>query len=176
MVWYSSFSSHQRRGVAGYRVSRVLGSKTWGRLSITRRGKGERKSWWAKGRQCCGVLGLGWGTERPEAKAEGQALVCKGALFVALDPTPKPPAFSFVKYNPSAPRRLGAAQDLRAGQGRLSSSGETGKQLQQCSKKEAVLTKALASHRRSFQPQPLDSMTGKARQQVWSPEWLRAER
>ena len=162
MVWYFSFSSHQRQGVAGYRSSGVLGSKTWGRLSITRRGKGARKSWWAKGRQCCGVLGLGWGTEWPEAKVEGQALVCKAAPFVALDPTPKPPAFSFVKYNPGAPGRLGTAQDLRAGQGRLSSSGETGKQLQQCSKKEAVLVKALLSHR-SFQPQPLDSMTGKAR-------------
>ena len=40
-----------------------------------------------------------------------------------------------MKYNPGAPGRLGAAQDLRAGQGRLSSSGvkrcsELGKQLE----------------------------------------------
>ena len=91
------------------RGSGVLGSKTWRRLSIIRRGKRVRKPWWAEDRQCCGLLGPGWGTEHLEAKAEGQAPVCKAAPFVALGPTPKPPAFSFVKYNPGASGRLGAA-------------------------------------------------------------------
>lgn len=143
-------------GCAG--TQRGLGSETWGTLSIRGRGKCARKPWWAEGRQCCGV-GVGNSVRRPKPR-DGSDL--QGCTLGSSWPPPKPPAFSLVKYNPGAPGRLGAAQDLRAGQGRLSSSGETGKQLQQCSKKEAVLVKALLSHR-SFQPQPLDSMTGKAR-------------
>ena len=116
-------------GCAG--TQRGLGSETWGPLSIRGRGKCARKPWWAEGRQCCGV-GVGNSVRRPKPR-DGSDL--QGCTLGSSWPPPKPPAFSLVKYNPGAPGRLGAAQDLRAGQGRLSSSGvercsELGKQLE----------------------------------------------